>query len=304
MKTLATFLSASIVVSSFQAQAQHAPTIKPGNPTRLSLWDGQAPLGNGKSENADAWLTVSLPSAEQLANNPGLNGAAAVICPGGGYGAVVVEPEGHGIAKWLNNHGVAEAVLEYRLPAGRHEVPLLDAQRALRTVRVNARDWGIEPERIGIVGFSAGGHLASTAGTHFDGGSADAKNPVDRVSCRPDFMILVYPVITMGPGGHAGSTKNLLGDSPSAKLIEEFSNEKRVSDRTPPAFLAHAQNDEPVPPSNSQAFFDALQSHDIASEYLKLPSGGHGLDGYMGPMWDAWQTNSLLWLQLLLDADK
>ena len=146
------------------------------------------------------------------------------------------------------------------------------------------------------MGFSAGGHLASTAGTHFDEGDPKADDPVGRSSCRPDFMILVYPVITMDSTTHAGSRANLLGKDPSAKLVELFSNEKQVTDRTPPAFMAHAVDDKPVPPENSKAFYAALQKHKVPSQYLELPSGGHGLTGYTGPMWDAWQEKSLAWL--------
>jgi hypothetical protein len=154
----------------------------------------------------------------------------------------------------------------------------------------------LNAERVGIMGFSAGGHLASTAATHFDAGRAEAQDPLDRLSCRPDFAILVYPVVTMGPITHGGSKKNLLGENPSAELIERFSNEKQVTERTPPMFLAHALDDAPVPPENSRLLFAALQTQKSPSKYLELPSGGHGLNGYKGPMWDAWQTQSLQWL--------
>jgi acetyl esterase/lipase len=187
-------------------------------------------------------------------------------------------------------------VLEYRLPKGRPFVPLLDAQRAIRTVRTNAKAWGVDPAKVGIIGFSAGGHLASTAGTHFDDGDAKAEDPVAKSSCRPDFMILVYPVITMGEKGHGGSRNNLLGKQPDKKLIELFSNEKQVTEKTPPAFLAHPKDDTVVVPENSKVFFDALQARKVPSKYLELPSGGHGLNGYKGPMWDAWQAQSLAWL--------
>jgi acetyl esterase/lipase len=222
-----------------------------------------------------------------------------VICPGGGYGGLVTGPEGHGIAAWLNQHGITGVVLEYRLPAGRPFVPLLDAQRAIRLVRARAREWDVDPARVGIMGFSAGGHLASTAGTHFDDGDPTATDAVAQVSCRPDFMILVYPVVTMSKLTHGGSRTNLMGQTPSAELIELFSNERQVTERTPPAFLAHAQDDEPVPPANSKSLYEALRTHKVPAEYLELPSGGHGLNGYQGPMWDAWQTKSLAWLAQL-----
>lgn len=266
-------------------------------PQRIDLWNGPAAMGDGQTEKAEVWLTVYRPEKA--------NGTAIVICPGGGYGGHAIEPEGHGIARWLNGHGITGAVLQYRLPKGRHAVPLLDAQRAIRTVRAKAAEWSVNPARIGIIGFSAGGHLASTAATHFDDGDPAAKDPIDRASCRPDFAILVYPVISMGEQGHAGSRKNLLGESPSPELIEKYSNEHQVSDRTPPTFLAHPLDDKVVLPINSRLFYEALQTHKVAGKYLELPSGGHGLNGYKGPSWDAWQKQSLEWLaeQKLVPAE-
>jgi acetyl esterase/lipase len=261
---------------------------KKADPEKLTLWNGRAPIGDGKFEAADARITV------HKAEKP--NGAAVVICPGGGYGGLVTGAEGHGIAAWLNRHGITGVVLEYRLPTGRSYVPLLDAQRALRTVRANAKAWGIDPTKIGIIGFSAGGHLASTAGTHFDDGDAKAQDPVERAGCRPDFMILVYPVVTMTEKTHGGSRTNLLGKNPDAKLVELFSNEKQVTAKTPPTFLAHATDDRVVVPENSKVFYEACQAHKVRAKYLELPTGGHGLNGYKGPMWDAWQTQSLAWL--------
>ena len=260
-------------------------------PRRISLWNNRAPVESGKFEEADAWITLH--RAEQG------SGTAIVICPGGGYGGLVTGAEGHGIAQWLNRHGITGVVLEYRLPAGRPFVPLSDAQRAIRTVRANAKEWGVNPSRVGIMGFSAGGHLASTAGTHFDAGDADAADPLSRLRCRPDFLILVYPVITMDETRHRGSRNNLLGAAPSEELIELFSNEKQVDANTPPTFLAHALDDKPVPIENSRSFYKALQKHKVPSKLLELPSGGHGLNGYQGPMWDAWQKQSLSWLEQL-----
>jgi acetyl esterase/lipase len=287
MKILLTAAALTVLSSTTFADEQPA-TAKAAALQRLSLWNGHAPVGDGQLEEADAWITVHRPARP--------NGTAIVICPGGGYGGLVVEPEGHGIAKWLNGNGITGVVLEYRLPRGRSAVPLLDAQRSIRTVRANAKDWGLDPTRIGIMGFSAGGHLASTAGTHFDDGDPKATDAVNRHGCRPDFMILVYPVITMDDSAHPGSRENLMGKDPSPRLIELFSNEKQVTAKTPPAFLAHAVDDKPVPPENSKAFYAALQSHKVPSRYLELPSGGHGLNGYKGPMWDAWQEKSLAWL--------
>jgi acetyl esterase/lipase len=282
---LPTLFLCCFILAAGLAQAQEEQAVKP---EKIGLWNKRAPLGDGTFQEAEAWITVHRPAKA--------NGTAIVICPGGGYGGLVTGAEGHGIASWLNRHGITGVVLEYRLPAGRAQVPLLDAQQAIRTVRAHARAWNVDPARIGIMGFSAGGHLAATAGTHFDGGDPAAADAVRRLSCRPDFMILVYPVITMSDKGHAGSRKNLLGKNPDAKLVELFSNEKQVTDKTPPTFLAHARDDRPVPPANSRMFYDALRAHKVNADYLELASGGHGLNGYQGLMWDAWQQRALAWL--------
>ena len=250
-------------------------------PERLPLWPA------GEPENA--FITVHRPEKP--------NGAAVVICPGGGYASLVKGPEGDGIAKWLNSHGITGVVLEYRLPNGRSNVPLDDALRAIRTTRLNATKWGVDPKRIGIMGFSAGGHVASTAGTHFDDGKLEAKDEVDRMGSRPDFMVLIYPVITMDVITHGGSKKNLLGAEPSSELVRLFSNELQVTGKTPPAFLAHALDDKVVPIEHSRRFHEALRARNVPSELLELPSGGHGLNGYKGPLWDKWQERSLVWLE-------
>ncbi|MFZ9437091.1 MAG: alpha/beta hydrolase [Opitutales bacterium] len=258
----------------------------------LSLWNGDAPEGDGKfSDSSKAKLTVHLP------DNP--NGAAIVICPGGGYGGLVTKGEGHGIAAWLNAHGIAGIVLEYRLPAGRPYVPLLDAQRALRTVRANAAKWKIDAKKVGIIGFSAGGHLASTATVHFDLGEGKTTDAIARESSRPDFSILIYPVISMDVGVHRGSKKNLMGETPAAGLPEYFSTQKHVKASTPPSFLAHAIDDKVVDIENSRMFYAAQQKAGLPTRLVELPSGGHGLNGYKGPSWDKWQAESLLWLKEL-----
>jgi len=257
-------------------------------PERISLWNGKAPAGEGETVKADAFVTVHRPLKP--------NGVSMVICPGGGYGGLVMGAEGHGIAKWLNQHGITGIVLQYRLPRGNRFLPLLDAQRAIRLVRKRAGKWGCDPNRVGIIGFSAGGHLASTAATHFDGGSPDDPDLVNREGCRPDFAILVYPVITMGKKTHGGSRSNLLGRAPGAKTLDYYSSEKQVTAETPPTFLVHAKDDRVVSADNSRLFYEAMQSRKVRGKYLELPSGGHGLNGYKGPMWDAWQTQSLQWL--------
>ena len=265
----------------------HSEEVAPAE-EKIRLWPEQAPLGDGKFAKSDAIITVHRPAKA--------NGAAIIICPGGGYGGLVTGAEGHGIAKWLNAHGITGIVLEYRLPGGNHHLPLLDAQRALRIVRTRAAEWKCDPAKIGIMGFSAGGHLASTAATHFDAGQANASDPIEKVSSRPDFAILVYPVISMGEKGHGGSRQNLLGPNPSEELKNFYSNEKQVTDKTPPCYLAHALDDHAVTHENSRLFADALKAHGVACEYLELPSGDHGLNGYQGPMWDAWQSGALKWL--------
>jgi acetyl esterase/lipase/lysophospholipase L1-like esterase len=258
---------------------------------RTLLWPDVAPVGDGSYEKADSRITIYRPE------HP--DGTAAVICPGGGYGGLVTGPEGSGIARWLNAHGITGIVLEYRLPHGRPFVPLLDAQRAIRLARSRSKELGCNPRRIGIIGFSAGGHLAATAATHFDAGKSTAMDPVERMGSRPDFAVLVYPVITMGPKTHSGTKQNLLGATPSSDLEDLFSNEKQVTARTSPSFLAHALDDRIVTPENSRRFYEALQAHKVPSRYLELPYGDHGLNGYQGPMWDAWQAGALKWLASL-----
>lgn len=278
----------------FLLVAQSCQAADPPQAVQVDVWNGRAPVADGQFQDLKVPITIHRPAQGGQ--------TAVVICPGGGYGGLVTGGEGHGIARWLNQHGITGVVLEYRLPAGRTFVPLWDAQRAIRTVRARAAEWGIDPARIGIIGFSAGGHLASTAATHFDQGDPQATDPIQRVSSRPDFAILVYPVITMKGSTHAGSRKNLLGDNPTETLVDLFSNELQVTDQTPPTFLAHAVDDKPVPPDNSRMFYATLQKHKVPARYLELPSGGHGLNGYKGPMWDAWQKQSLEWLNEVLPA--
>ena len=282
----ALLLSAS--VSGICLGSSSSSATPPAEPERISLWNGKAPAGEGKTVNGDAFVTVHRPAKP--------NGTSMVICPGGGYGFLVMGAEGHGIAKWLNQHGITGIVLQYRLPRGNRFVPLLDAQRAIRLTRSNAAKWDCDPKKVGIIGFSAGGHLASTAATHFDKGNPDDPDPVNRQGCRPDFAILVYPVITMGKKTHGGSRSNLLGRATGAETVNYYSNEKQVTAQTPPVFLTHAKDDRLVSADNSRLFYAAMKAHKVRGKYLELPRGGHGLNGYKGPMWDAWQTQSLRWL--------
>ena len=206
-------------------------------------------------------------------------GTAIVVCPGGGYAHLALDHEGVQIAQWLNSIGVAAFVLQYRLgPRYHHPIELGDAQRAIRTVRANAARYRVLPDRIGIMGFSAGGHLASTAATHFDPGNPDATDAIDRVSSRPDFAVLVYPVITFTtPYLHQGSRDNLLGPNPDPKLVENLSNELQVTAATPPTFLFHTTTDPVVPVENSVLFYLALRKAGVPAEMHIYAQGPHGV---------------------------
>jgi acetyl esterase/lipase len=254
------------------------------------LWPDGAPGARGTGAADQPSIAIHRPPAGQA------NGTAVVICPGGGYGALMMSYEGHDIARWLNAHGVAGIVLKYRISPYRHPAPLQDGQRAIRLVRARAEQLGLDPQRIGMMGFSAGGHLASTVGTHFDAGDAQAKDPVERVSCRPDFLALIYPVISMGPQGHGGSAANLLGPAPAAALLDLLSNEKQVTARTPPTFLAHARTDQVVSSVNSELFAAACRTNHVPVEYFELERGAHGLGCGKGPEWEAWQAKCIAWL--------
>lgn len=271
------------------ATASAETPVKPEPTARVALWPGKAPIGDGSFEDSNAELEVFLPPKEKA------NGAAIVLCPGGGYIRHVTDREGYPIATWLNEHGIATIILEYRLPKQRHRVPLLDAQRALRLTRANATEWNVDPKRIGILGFSAGGHVASTAATHFDRGNASASDLVERESCRPDFAWLVYPVVTMGDHTHTGSKAELLGPDPKPELVQLYSNELQVTAETPPTFLAHAVDDQPVPPENSRRYAAAMKAKGVPVELLELPSGGHGFNGCKGPLWEQWKSAALEW---------
>jgi acetyl esterase/lipase len=238
------------------------------------LWPDGAPGAKGNSDDDKPTLSVSLPPADKA------TGAAVVVCPGGGYGHLAITYEGFDIAKWLSDHGIAGFVLKYRHRGTGygHPAPLDDAQRAIRTVRARADEFGVDPARIGILGFSAGGHLASTAGTHFDAGNPDAADPIERVSCRPDFLILCYPVISFtSPYTHGGSRKNLLGENPEQELVQKFSNELQVTAETPPAFLWHTDADSGVPSENSVLFYLALRKAKVPAELHIYEQGRHGL---------------------------
>ena len=254
------------------------------------LWAKDVPGALGNEEKDNPTLTVFKP-AEGTAS-----GAAMVICPGGGYGGLA-QHEGKDYAEWLAKHGVTCFVLKYRLGSAgyRHPVMLGDAARAVRLVRSQADKFGIDPKRIGIMGSSAGGHLASTLLTHFDEGNSEASDLVERQSSRPDLGILCYPVITLGEFTHAGSKKNLLGEHPSEELVNLLSNELQVTTNTPPTFLWHTYEDTGVVPQNSMLFAMALQKNKVPYELHVYEKGRHGIGLANG---HPWTEQCLRWLKL------
>ncbi|MDN5202701.1 alpha/beta hydrolase [Fulvivirgaceae bacterium BMA10] len=230
------------------------------------------------------WIeNVQEPSLEvYLPTKKNATGKAMVICPGGGYAGLAYDWEGTDVAKWLNSLGIAAFVLKYRLPTSKsiivpEKAPLQDAQRAIRLVRYHAKKWNVDRNQIGIMGFSAGGHLASTLGTHYENDHILKPDPIDSISARPDFMVLIYPVITMKLlYTHQGSRKNLLGESPEQQLVDFYSNELHINKNTPPTFLIHATDDEAVPVENSLLFYQNLKKEGVYAEMHIYPKGGHG----------------------------
>jgi len=262
----------------------------------ILLWPDSAPGALGADAADCPTLTPFLPEPGRA------TGAALVICPGGGY-ARLAQHEGGGYAELFTGHGATTFVLRYRLGSDgyRHPAMLQDAARAVRLVRSRAADWNIDPARIGIVGSSAGGHLASTLLTHFDGGDPEAGDPVDRVSSRPDLGILCYPVITMGEDSHAGSRSNLLGSDPTPGLVRLLSNELQVRSNTPPCFVWHTVADPTVRVENSLRFADALNRAGISFELHLYEVGGHGMglgrDGGTASGLHPWTEDCLRWLR-------
>jgi acetyl esterase/lipase len=245
-----------------------------GSPQKVEhLWPGGAPGAVGTGDEDQPALTIYLPEAARAV------GTGVVVCPGGGYGALSMDHEGRQVAEWLNSLGIAGFVLRYRLgPRYHHPVEMHDGQRAVRFVRYHAKGYGIAPDRVGIWGFSAGGHLASTVGTHFDAGNNAASDPIDRLSSRPDFMVLAYPVISFTtPYVHKGSMRNLLGENPDPTLARSLSNELQVTPETPPTFLFHTDADDGVPAENSVLFYQALRKNHVPAELHILERGPHGV---------------------------
>jgi acetyl esterase/lipase len=279
----------------------------------LALWSGKAPAAVGDGKADVPTLTVFAAPKDKA------TGAAVVVCPGGGYGFLADDHEGAQVARFFNKLGVHAFVLKYRIVAKARPGPLapapkLDVLRAIRTVRAKAADFGIDPTRIGLMGFSAGGHLASTGGTHFDAGDKTAEDPVERVSSRPDFLILGYPVVSMEDGvTHGGSRRNLLGDKPTPEQIAEYSNEKRVTKDTPPTFIFQTNEDTVVPAENAVRFYLALRANKVPAELLIYEKGRHGVGLGTDPKWTGgtdyvagWSDRLAAWLKLrgVLDAKK
>lgn len=239
-------------------------------PVELPLWPNGVPNNNeltnsGQNHNNEWVSDVTTPTLTVYpASHP--NGMAIIMCPGGGYGGLAMKHEGHDMAPWFNTQGITYAVLKYRMPNGHHEVPLSDAEQAIRMVREHAAEWGVNPQRVGIMGASAGGHLAASLATLY---SSD--------KTRPDFQILFYPVISMQKGvTHGGSRKNLIGENPSQELEQKYSLERQVSPRTPQAFIMLSSDDDAVPPINGIGYFLALRDHKVPASLHAYPTGGHG----------------------------
>jgi acetyl esterase/lipase len=249
----------------------------------LKVWPNGASNDNGMREPEEKYDGVRVRNVSEaemyiyLPEKEKNTGAAVVICPGGGYMIEAMDHEGYEMAKWLQSKGIAGIVLKYRLPYGHHEIPSGDARQTMRIVRMNAKEWGIDPAKLGIAGSSAGGHLASTVGTRFDFGNKQSTDPIEQMSCRPDFMLLLYPVISFNEAvGHMGSRKNLIGEGNDWKLAKQYSNELNVTKETPPVFFVLADDDKSVIPQNSIDFYLALKQNEVPAEMHIFQEGGHG----------------------------
>ncbi len=269
-----------------------SPTTHTSAPIEVPLWANGAPGTLGHEAADIPTLTTYLPASNSTHS-------AVIVVPGGGYGHLMIDHEGTRIAEWLNAHGIAAFVLKYRLgPAYRHPIELGDTQRALQTVRHYAADYGVDKNHIGMWGFSAGGHLTSTVGTHFTAGNPESADEIARESTRPDFMILAYPVITMeSPYTDSGSVLNLLGNSPDPASLALLSNEKQVTSQTPPTFIFSTTDDNRVPAINSVLFYEALIQNHVPAELHIFRHGKHGVNlAQNDPDLKIWPTLLLHWL--------
>lgn len=282
-----------LLIAVAAAGAQTRPLVARAQ-SAIPLWAAGAPGALGTRPLDQPIITPYLPPEGRA------TGTAVVIFPGGGYQHLSMEKEGSDVANWLAGQGVTAFVVRYRLgPVYRHPVMLGDAQRAIRIVRSRAAEWGVEPRKLGIIGFSAGGHLASTAGTHFDAGSPASSDAIDRVSSRPDFMLLLYPVISMRDSvAHRGSRLNLLGPNPPAELVTLLSNELQVTRDTPPTFIIHSTDDKTVPVENALLFYQALRRAAVPAEMHIFEHGGHGYGlAPSDPVLGVWATLCESWMR-------
>lgn len=276
------------------ALTQQAPTTGSTAKPEMLLWPSGAPGAQGSEDSDKPELTIFLPTSP----NPTRTGV--VVAPGGGYEHLSMEKEGFAIARWLNDHGVAAFVLRYRLgPRYHNPVELSDAQRAIRLVRAHAAEYGIAEDHVGMWGFSAGGHLAASAGTRFDRGDAKATDPIEQKSSRPDFLILAYPVITMtSPSVHQGSKRNLIGENADPALVEAMSAEIQVTPETPPTFLFATTDDKTVPVANSVMFYQALVRAGVPAEMHLFQHGAHGAGlAAANPQLSVWPDLVIKWMR-------
>ena len=301
MKKIAITLTLILMAAFTQAQNHTIP-----------LWEGTPPLQTDQGLKEDVVIegiirisNVQIPTVEvYLPSKQIATGKAVVIFPGGGYGILAYDWEGTDFAKWLNSQGIAGIVVKYRLPISKSltdpkEVPLMDALRAIRIVRQNAATWNIDSTKVGVMGFSAGGHLASTVSTQYKHEVDRPKDEIDALSARPDFSILAYPVITFQDGAvHGGSRKNLIGDNASKELKDRFSGELNVNAETPPTFLVHAQDDKGVPIENSLLYYQALHKNGVKASLHIYPTGGHGFAFGLGKgAVESWRNVLLAWME-------
>lgn len=282
---LLSLLAAGVLFSPLPVRGEHQ---------RIQLWPNEAPGALGQEPK-------DVPSMQKYSVESDHPTSAVLICPGGGYGGLAMGHEGEEIAEWFNDLGVTAFVLDYR-HRGKgygYPAPQLDSRRALRTIRANATKWNVNPAQIGVIGFSAGGHLASTLGTHFTAGDASSSDPVERVSSRPDYLILCYPVIAMNePHTHRGSQRNLLGEDADPKLIDKMSTYKHITKETPPAFLFHTTADKAVPPMNSVQFYTGLIRAGVPAELHIYETGRHGVGlGRNIPGTNSWPSRLADWLR-------
>ena len=274
--------------------AQQQPSNLAANGPDVLLWPSGAPGAQGNDDADKPELTVFLPHGANATKT------GVVVAPGGGYQHLAMEKEGFAVARWLNDHGVAAFVLRYRLgPKYHHPVELGDAQRAIRLVRTHAAEYGLAEDHVGMWGFSAGGHLTATAGTHFDSGEAGAADPIEQKSSRPDFLILAYPVITMMDSSvHVGSKQNLLGENPNPGLVSLLSDELQVTPQTPPTFLFSTTDDKTVPIANSVMFYEALVRAGVPAEMHVFQHGAHGAGlAPTNPQLSVWPDLLIKWMR-------